>query len=89
MTTASSYPDTQKSIIKQLPAVLSHRFPRIRAMCAEQLYLALSEAVEDELDPDLEEALLSVDWTGDEGSERARDVAAMLAVQLGIVAEES
>ena len=55
-------------------------------MCAEQLYLALSEAVEDEPDSDLEEALLETEWTGDEASEKAGEVVRMIATQLGISA---
>lgn len=80
----SALPLTQAAIVKQLPIILSHRFPRIRAMCAEQLYLALSEAIEDEMNPRLEEDLLETEWTGDGALEKAEGVAGLVAEQLAI-----
>ena len=53
-------------------------------MCAEQLYLALSEAIEDEIYPELEEDLLETEWTGDGALEKAEAVARSVAEQLAI-----
>jgi hypothetical protein len=51
-------------------------------MCAEQLYLSLSECLEDELAPELEEMLLETDWTGDEALHRAGEVGKLVESQL-------
>jgi hypothetical protein len=34
-------------------------------MTAEALYLRVSDMVDDEVDPELEEALVEMDWTGE------------------------
>lgn len=48
----------------------------------EALYLRVSEIVEDEIDPDLEEALMETDWTGDVERARVDGVVAMLRLTL-------
>lgn len=60
---------------------LAHRFPRIRAMTAEQLYLKLSE---DDVEPDLEEALLETSWTEPEALDVASRVGALLKAHLSL-----
>jgi hypothetical protein len=62
--------------IDALPAFLGHRFPRIRSITSEAIYLHLSEL--DEIDPQLEELLLETSWAEEEGIERAPQVAEML-----------
>ncbi|OCF31205.1 cofactor D [Kwoniella heveanensis BCC8398] len=52
--------------VDNLPIFLGHRFPRIRALASEEVYLALSATVEDELPEELEETLLETDWVGQE-----------------------
>ncbi|OXB38247.1 hypothetical protein LQV05_006482 [Cryptococcus neoformans] len=42
---------------------LAHRFPRIRAMASEEIYLALSE-LDDDMGDELEQVLLETDWVG-------------------------
>ena len=59
---------------------LTHRFPRIRAVTAEQLYLKLSE---DDVDPDLEEVLLETSWTDEGVADEAAKVTALLRTTLG------
>jgi hypothetical protein len=54
---------------------LAHRFPRIRAVTAEQLYLKLSE---DDVEPDLEEVLLETEWTNEEAPEAAAKAISLL-----------
>lgn len=49
-------------------------------MCAEQLYLTLSD-IQDEVPADLEEILLGTVWTGDDGIELAADQVVMLLQQ--------
>lgn len=58
---------------------LTHRFPRIRAVTAEQLYLKLSE---DDVDPDLEEVLLETSWTDEGVADEAAKVTALLRTTL-------
>jgi hypothetical protein len=41
---------------------LNHRFPRIRAVASEHIYLVLSE---DEVEEKLESVLLETEWLGD------------------------
>lgn len=58
------FPDVRISAATALTPFLGHRFPRIRAATAEAVYLALSEGEKaDEMDPELEEALLETSWT--------------------------
>lgn len=75
------FPSVRGAALDALPMFLAHRFPRVRhprlrrrradpwpqtrAMTAEHLYLTLS-AIEDEMEPDLEDVLLETSWT-DEG----------------------
>lgn len=54
----------QLKAIEAIEPFLGHRFPRIRAITAEQLYLKLSE---EDVEDDLEELLLGTNWT-DEGA---------------------
>ncbi|KIR54961.1 cofactor D [Cryptococcus gattii Ru294] len=56
---------------------LAHRFPRIRAMASEEIYLALSE-VNDDMDEELEQVLLEVDWVGSGVEQQAERVARLL-----------
>lgn len=65
----------QEKVIDAIEAFLTHRFPRIRAVTAEQLYLKLSE---DDVDPDLEEVLLETAWTDDGVNEEVTKVTALL-----------
>jgi hypothetical protein len=58
---------------------LAHRFPRIRAVTAEQLYLKLSE---DDVDPDLEEILLETEWTNEGAPEAAAKAIELLKATL-------
>jgi len=58
---------------------LTHRFPRIRAVTAEQLYLKLSE---DDVDPDLEDVLLETSWTDEGVADEAAKVTALLRTTL-------
>lgn len=55
---------------------------QIRSMCAEQLYLALSE-IQDELDPELEELLLETTWTDEGVSDKAGQVVGFIKRDLG------
>jgi hypothetical protein len=66
-------------VIEAIGAFLTHRFPRIRAVTAEQLYLRLSE---DDVDPDLEEILLETSWTDDGAAEEAAKVTILLRTTL-------
>jgi hypothetical protein len=53
-------------------------------MCAEQLYLTLSE-IQDEVQPELEEVLLGTVWTDDAGTEAAaHQVVLLLQKELGV-----
>jgi hypothetical protein len=54
--------------------------PQIRSMCAEQLYLELSDT-QDEVHPELEEVLIGTVWTEDEGFEEAADQVVHLVQQ--------
>ncbi|WWD22528.1 hypothetical protein CI109_107021 [Kwoniella shandongensis] len=56
---------------------LTHRFPRIRAMASEEMYLALSE-MDDEMNPELEEVLLETDWVGQGVEKNAERVVELL-----------
>ncbi|ORY25084.1 armadillo-type protein [Naematelia encephala] len=68
--------------IKHLQLFLAHRFPRIRVLSAEHLYLVLSEA-EDEIDPELEDVLLETSWIDENvGSEEAETVVRLLEQQV-------
>ncbi|WWC85834.1 uncharacterized protein L201_000701 [Kwoniella dendrophila CBS 6074] len=49
--------------IGHLPLFLGHRFPRIRAISSEELYLTLS-STDDEISDELEEILTEAEWTG-------------------------
>lgn len=53
----------QAKASQTLPLFLLHRFPRIRAMCAERLYMTLSQ--EGDVDEELESVLLETDWVGE------------------------
>ena len=74
-----SIPDVQAKAVDSVGLFLSHRFPRIRAMTAEQLYLKLSE---DDVEPDLEESLLETNWTDAVAMEEAGRVVALLRTTL-------
>lgn len=50
-------------------------------MCAEQLYLAVSEIV-DEMDPELEELLLETAWTDEVPKETVDEVIDKLRAQI-------
>lgn len=52
-----------------IPAILGHRFPRIRGIGAEKIYLTLSER---EMDPELEELILETTWTDDVDDQPAK-----------------
>ncbi|TYJ51709.1 hypothetical protein B9479_007714 [Cryptococcus floricola] len=53
-----------------LSLYLNHRFPRIRAITSEELYLALSQAEDgEELDEELEEILLETEWVATTAAE--------------------
>ena len=52
----------------------------MRAVTAEQLYLKLSE---DDVEPDLEEALLETSWTDEGVTDEAAKVTALLRTTLG------
>lgn len=53
-------------------------------MCAEQLYLTLSE-IQDDVNAELEEVLLGTVWTDDAGIESAADqVILLLHKELGV-----
>jgi hypothetical protein len=73
-------PTCQEKVIDAIGSFLTHRFPRIRAVTAEQLYLKLSE---DDVDPDLEEALLETSWTDEGVTDEAAKVTALLRTTLG------
>ncbi|WVQ80901.1 hypothetical protein IAT38_003008 [Cryptococcus sp. DSM 104549] len=60
-----------------LPLFLAHRFPRIRAMSSEEIYLTLS-GLEDEVDEELEEVLLETEWVGTGAEEAAGKVVELL-----------
>ncbi|KAL7418710.1 hypothetical protein Q5752_006393 [Cryptotrichosporon argae] len=66
------------SAVDALPLFLAHRFPRIRTMTAEALYLVLAEA-DDDVAPALEEVLLETAWTDDVGDAPDRVVALLRA----------
>lgn len=68
-------PAVQAKAIDSLELFLSHRFPRMRAITAEQLYLKLSE---DDVEPELEELLLETSWTDSDAAEQAGPVARLL-----------
>jgi len=51
-------------------------------MAAEALYLRASEMVEDEVDPDLEEALVETDWSGEVDTAQVSGVVALLRAAL-------
>ncbi|KAK4685879.1 tubulin-specific chaperone D, partial [Tremellales sp. Uapishka_1] len=51
--------------VDALALFLPHRFPRIRSMCSEELYLALSN--DDDVPPELEEVLLETRWSEEVG----------------------
>jgi hypothetical protein len=51
----------------------------MRALAAELLYLKLSE---DDVDPELEEALLETSWTEPEAANEATRVSSLLRAQL-------
>lgn len=55
------FPAVRAKAAAALPQLLGHRFPRVRGIAAEKVYLALSE----EMDPELEEVLLETTWTGE------------------------
>ncbi|KAK8845579.1 hypothetical protein IAR55_006295 [Kwoniella newhampshirensis] len=57
--------------IDYVPLFLAHRFPRIRAMASEEIYLALS-GLDEDIDEELEEVLLETDWVG-QGVEKDAD----------------
>jgi len=62
--------------LEALPLFLAHRFPRIRAMTSEQLYLTLST---DDIEHELEEILLETSWTDKGvGAEEAAKVVTFL-----------
>jgi hypothetical protein len=71
--------ETRARAADGLAPFLAHRFPRIRAMTAEALYLVLAE---DDVEPELEEALLETHWAEEEGVSRAPDVVEMLKSSL-------
>jgi len=73
-------PTCQEKVIDAIGSFLTHRFPRIRAVTAEQLYLKLSE---DDVDPDLEEVLLETSWTDEGVADEAAKVIALLRTTLG------
>jgi hypothetical protein len=68
-------PSCHDKVVDTICEFLSHRFPRIRAVTAEQLYLKLSE---DDVDPDLEEVLLETSWTDDGAVDAATRVTSLL-----------
>lgn len=76
------HPDVRAAAAAALPPFLGHRFPRIRSASAEALYLALSEGERgDEMDPELEEALLETCWTDEVGDVPAK-VAELVSVHV-------
>ena len=68
-------PACHEKVVDAIGSFLTHRFPRIRAVAAEQLYLKLSE---DDVDPDLEDILLETSWTDDGLAEQAARVTTLL-----------
>jgi len=72
---------TRTKAVDALAPLLAHRFPRIRAMTAEAVYLFLSIEL-DELDPELEECLLETAWAQEEGVARAPEAVEMLRTAL-------
>ncbi|WVQ93564.1 hypothetical protein IAU59_000639 [Kwoniella sp. CBS 9459] len=65
----STSSDVRAKAVDSLSTFLGHRFPRIRALASEEIYLALSSSVEDELPEELEETLLETDWVGQDYSD--------------------
>lgn len=74
-------PKVQAKAVEAIELLLSHRFPRIRSMAAEQLYLQLSE---DDVEPDLEELLLETSWTEPTNEDTAKQVTSLLRSTLCI-----
>ncbi|WVR03591.1 hypothetical protein IAU60_000583 [Kwoniella sp. DSM 27419] len=74
---ASSSPVVRAKAVDSLPIFLGHRFPRIRAMASEEVYLALS-GMEDELEEELEEVLTGTDWVGQDYQDQVKQVVEML-----------
>ncbi|ORX34799.1 armadillo-type protein [Kockovaella imperatae] len=75
-------PQLRKQAITIIPRLLSHRFPRVRSLTAEKLYLALTEDGDD-VDPELEDLLLGVAWaTEDVDEDRLKMVSDLLYQQL-------
>ncbi|WVF65933.1 hypothetical protein IAT40_000671 [Kwoniella sp. CBS 6097] len=70
----STSPPVRSKAVDNLPTFLGHRFPRIRALASEEIYLALSSTVEDELPEELEEALLETDWVGQQYADAVETV---------------
>jgi hypothetical protein len=70
-------PACHEKVVEAIGSFLTHRFPRIRAVTAEQLYLKLSE---NDVDPDLEDILLETSWTDDGLADEAARVTALLRV---------
>ncbi|WVQ76181.1 hypothetical protein IAR50_005840 [Cryptococcus sp. DSM 104548] len=61
--------------ITYLPLYLNHRFPRIRAITSEELYLALSQVEDaDDMDEELEEILLETEWVATDAGEDGVDL---------------
>ncbi|OCF59625.1 cofactor D [Kwoniella mangroviensis CBS 10435] len=56
-----------------LSLFLGHKFPRIRAITSEELYLKLSSTY-DELPDELEEILTGIEWTSEQYKEKLEEV---------------
>ncbi|WRT63818.1 uncharacterized protein IL334_000743 [Kwoniella shivajii] len=59
----TSSSDMRLKAVGYVPLFLGHRFPRIRAISSEEIYLALS-SLEEEIPEELEEVLTETEWTG-------------------------
>nr|XP_019048752.1 hypothetical protein I302_02526 [Kwoniella bestiolae CBS 10118]OCF27682.1 hypothetical protein I302_02526 [Kwoniella bestiolae CBS 10118] len=63
--------------VDQLHLLLGHKFPRIRAISSEELYLKLSSSY-DEIPDGLEEVLTETEWTGDEFQDKVGEVVELI-----------
>ncbi|WVQ62666.1 uncharacterized protein L199_000813 [Kwoniella botswanensis] len=59
--------------VEHLSLFLGHKFPRIRAITSEELYLKLSSTY-DELPDELEEILTGIEWTSEECKDKLVEV---------------
>ncbi|GHJ90423.1 hypothetical protein NliqN6_6825 [Naganishia liquefaciens] len=73
-------PVAQKTALRHIPSLLSHAFPRIRTLTAEQIYLALQTmGIED---PALDERLLGTPWAEQGHEDAGKEVVRLLATVL-------